>query len=251
MEFLNDHTIHGEKVYPATVISSYIVNTVINLFAGLYVKEYSMKIFKGIVGDKDTDVKIEIKLDTMDSMDLLICKCKLYTIVGNKTTPLYGLDLSLSTDKPTIPIVSKDINEQNIVLSYELYNGKTLFHGITLQGIQRILSHNKDGLVAEFRSPGFNEYNKINSCILSQPSNGIINDIDFQLGLVWYKNKSSLPSSGNFTFYNNIPLDNLYYVLFETIESKDNTTCFMCTTFDRNGNVYSKSNGKLTLSDMK
>ncbi len=226
--FFADHKIGAEQVFPTVCAIAWMVEAVQSTYPGyIYSGLENYKLFKGIVfdGTQAETVIIDLSLVAETSEQLTIDVKISSTSSTGKTIFHYAATLFMLKHKKPTPSYEGALSP--LVLSREtsateLYQDGTLFHGLSLQGIQAINSCDQHGLLLSC---------KIDSSVLAKQgefdlknSNVFANDLVYQALLVWVRKQlglGSLPSSTlAWTVYSEVKVDQAFYLKLTVTEQK-------------------------------
>ena len=248
-EFLTDHVIGTDAVLPTVCAIAWMSDAAQSVYPDYVyqgITDYSL--FKGVTFTQEAleqnveiDFTIEMKTQVLDNGHGLLVDCKISSINGaGKTVFHYGGQVHLVTAKPSLmkvgdDVVQKLIRQQSIIDNeheHELYQNGCLFHGESLQGINRVISCDEQGLLlgckvadsASFKQGQFMLPELESTTATAQAQNIFANDIVYQAMLVWVKEQlglGSLPSSTQeWTVYQQVVANQAFYLELKVVNSQ-------------------------------
>lgn len=240
-EFLSDHMIGGNAVFPTVCAIAWMAEAAESVFSGYkYHGVENYKLFKGVVfnGTEAADYQIDVSLfednigdEKIGDPDYLRLESKVSSVNArgkaifhyggelilkrsSKKALLQVSDLVVSYDTDTTEI-DKGIKEASL-----LYSNGTLFHGESLQGIKEIIRCDNEGLLLACLVPDI-AVSKQGDFPLSS-HNVFANDLVYQAMLVWVRKQlsmGSLPSSTkSWTTYRQVQVNELFYLQLHVVE---------------------------------
>jgi len=224
-EFLADHMIGGNEVFPTVCAMAWMTDAAKAIFNGYqYVGLENYKLFKGIVFDgteaSEYSIDLAVVENTKVESDQLCIDSKISSLnAQGKAVFHYGAQIFLKTSASE-QLPEADCNEQlnndsEISESaLQLYTDGTLFHGESLQGIRDIIRCNEKGLLLVCQVPTVAQSKQGDFPISSQ--NIFANDLVYQAMLVWVRKQlamGSLPSSTKqWNTYSQVKEGQLFYL---------------------------------------
>ncbi len=252
--FLQDHMIGGNPVFPMTCAVEWVANTCEQVYTGYkYFSLENFKVLKGITFDgnesqeyifniqeknKKIGKKIELEVFVFSKID------------NNKRRYRYSSKVTLLSLIPSRPLYQSFNNKQDPeFINLEPYQDGTLFQRGSFQGITKVLNINPQRINLE--CTGVYTWQKIQEYISNQGFNpnladvtvqSILTDITMQSGLVWlqhFHQTAALPSYiGKVEFFQDLPLDKIFYVATEILSYKNNKLTANITIHNNQGLIY-------------
>lgn len=249
--FLQDHTIAGSPVLPATCAMSWMINICERMYPGYrYFSCKDFKVLKGIVFDENladeyvTDVQEISKSDT-DGIEL---QTKVWRKNAKGLTQYnFSASVKLMRVIPGMPTYeSMDLTEDNLVTTNgkEFYqNGDlSLFHGPAFQAITRVLNISQKKLTAECLWQGITPQQQGQFPV--HADNPYTNDLSSQTIWVWLKHfyqQVCLPGQINHSqHFAMTPCNEPFYVSCEILSKTDNGVTADLIIHSREGKIYSQ-----------
>jgi polyketide-type polyunsaturated fatty acid synthase PfaA len=201
-DFLTDHIIGNDKVFPTVCAIAWMREAAQAAYAGfIYQGMVNYKLFKGIVFDGTQTTDYQIDMVAKVNGDELLIDTKISSLnTQGKTVFHYGAQLILVGQLKASPLVELTLPETGEDAG-ELYRNGTLFHGESLQGIKEVLTCNEQALLLRCQVPEVTTIKQgefLMPDLASQHSNIFANDIAYQAMLIWVKKQrylGSLPAS--------------------------------------------------------
>ncbi|WP_248277553.1 SDR family NAD(P)-dependent oxidoreductase [Brasilonema sp. UFV-L1] len=254
--FLQDHVIGGNPVLPATCAVSWIINSCEQLYPGYkFFRLENFQVLKGIVFDGTQanefilDVREVTKTDANEvTFEVRIWSEKEKGKIRFHYTGLVELRQQSSASPVYNPV---DNTSSKTITGLSLYQSKTLFHGLTFQGIERVLDINEKSLTMQCILPKIE--NKQQGQFRSHPFNPYTADVLVQSALIWSQHLHQvgcLPSEiQQITQFKSIPFDQHFWATLEIkIKTETQIICDI-TTYDSLGEIYMHLSGvKFTIS---
>ncbi|MDH5560655.1 MAG: SDR family NAD(P)-dependent oxidoreductase [Deltaproteobacteria bacterium] len=253
LPFVFDHKIGGVAVIPMTQAAHWMVECAERLYPGYYFYEIrDLKVLKGIILDKEQQLKFELKEQTKSEAQGIEIIIKISS--GGDGSPLlyhYNGIVHLKKDQARPPKHYQcDLMEDNPISGQEFYNKAVLFHGPSFKGIDKQLSISRVHLTL--------------SCQLQMPTKGTIaskcnfnpftSDLLLQAMLIWarhFHNAASLPLKvDKICHYKAIPFSEPFFISLKVKSDSPGKMTATITAFDINGDVFSEFDGaEVTISD--
>lgn len=254
--FLRDHVIGGNPVLPATCAASWIINSCEQLYPGYkFFRLEDFKVLKGIVfdGSQATDFILDVREVNKTDANEVTFEVRIWSEKEKGKIRFHYTGLvelrQLSSPSPVYNPVDNTPNKTITGLS--LYQSKTLFHGPSFQGIERVLDINEKSLTMQCILPSIED--KQQGQFRSQPFNPYTADILVQSALIWSKHfyqVACLPLEiQQITQFKSIPFDEHFWAKLEMKIKTDTQIISDITTYDSRGEIYMHLSGiKYTIS---
>ncbi|HEY9033883.1 MAG TPA: SDR family NAD(P)-dependent oxidoreductase, partial [Pseudomonadales bacterium] len=209
--FLADHRIGGNSVLPTVCAIAWMIDAAESVYSAwrcVQVTDY--RLFKGIVLDGSEAGRYAIEVKPLpDQGNGLHLEVKVSSD-GDQGRPQfhYGAQLRLlpAGQLPAAPHFAGQLEAGEGEPAARLYRDGTLFHGPSLQGIQRIRRCDENGLELLCQVPAAALASQGDFAVARH--NVFADDLVYQAMLVWVREQKglgSLPSAtGSWTFYRNI-----------------------------------------------
>jgi NAD(P)-dependent dehydrogenase (short-subunit alcohol dehydrogenase family) len=253
-EFLNHHVIQGSPVLPMVNATAWMADSCVKLFPDYKLASIeNVKLFKGIVFDGTekemyfTEVKEQSK-----TADHIVCDVTVYSKGGKLPLNHYRSTVTLSRKRADKPKFQAPILKESTIDGATFYKDGSLFHGAFYQGIEEVVSMDKEQVVLKCKAPAvsFEDQGQFPSTSL----NAFFLDIQYQGMVVWvqkfHNGANSLPLQTLKGFvYGEIPADKSFYVHIKIQENSAAKMIADCTVYDENGDVFLFTEGAgLTVS---
>ncbi|MEW6995740.1 SDR family NAD(P)-dependent oxidoreductase [Colwelliaceae bacterium MEBiC 14330] len=231
-EFLVDHRIGNDKVFPTVCAIAWMRSAAQAAYAGfIYQGVANYKLYKGIVFDGSQATDYQIDMLAQVNGDGLTVDTKISSVnAQGKTVFHYGAQLILvhkTKASPSIALTPPQTGEDASIL----YHNGTLFHGESLQGVKEVLACNEQGLLLRCQVPDVASAKQgefFIPDIAKQDGNIFANDIAYQAMLIWMKKQrglASLPSSTEqWLVYREVLRGEQFYLQLSVIEASDKGT---------------------------
>lgn len=256
--FLQDHIVGEHAVLPAVFGVSWLCGVCEQLYPGYTLSTFAdFRVLKGIVFDQTLadDYVLEVQERELDEADGRVV---LDTIVSSTDTNgrlryHYRGTVTLLRDLPPAPhYTAFDRSETYVVPGSTFYANRTLFHGPTLQGIERTINISEQRLTLICRSPILSPQQQGQFPI--QTFNPYQTDIQFQCMLIWarhYYNVGSMPLRADLVeHFRVIPQGATFYVSMEVTDSTPSKLLARVHAHDAEGRLYMRVTGaEVTLSE--
>jgi NAD(P)-dependent dehydrogenase (short-subunit alcohol dehydrogenase family) len=254
-EFLNHHVIQGSPVLPMVNATAWMADSCVKLFPDYKLASIeNVKLFKGIVFDGTekemyfTEVKEQSK-----TADHIVCDVTVYSKGGKLPLNHYRSTVTLSRKRADKPKFQAPILKESNIDGATFYKDGSLFHGAFYQGIEEVVSMDKEQVVLKCKAPAvsFEDQGQFPSTSL----NAFFLDIQYQGMVVWvqkfHNGANSLPlQTLKGLVYGEIPADKSFYVHIKIQENSAAKMIADCTVYDENGDVFLFTEGAgLTVSE--
>ena len=199
MPLLHDHVINGKAVVPMALLIEWLAQGAMHNNPGLFFHGFdNLRIRQGILLHANTPLEIELRYGTATNEgEIFIVPMQ---ICGQTDNKIYAsadilLTPTLPEQRPTIEPLVVDGGE--LVNQSEIYTSGQLFHGPQLQGLQRILGNNSEGIISISNSapmPSTWMDEPLRTSWIADPQ---VLDSSFQMMILWsfaQKKLGSLPS---------------------------------------------------------
>lgn len=190
---LIDHVIKSRAVVPAALLAEWMIEAASKQFPGLVLKDITkFQVWKGLVLDVDTKLPIEIVAISQadQSIDVVL---RSRTAEGQLRPHAHAL-LGFSKDFPLSSSTWEAIEEDEALANVKPYE-EILFHGESLQFIERVLHNSPGRFVAELSLfGGAADWSRTQNAWFAQAP---LLDAIFQGAILWSslsKNSRCLPS---------------------------------------------------------
>ncbi len=246
--FLNDHVIGDAPVLPTVNAIAWIANACEQLYPGykmFCIDNY--QVLKGIVfnGDNGGHEEYTLELEEVTKTnDTVLFK----TVVGSvsrtgKERYHYRAQVTLLAQLPDAPLYENfDASEHHPIMSAELYQNGTLFHGPSFRGVERVLNISKEKVTMRCSLPPMAPSQQGQFRV--QTFNPFIADGQYQSMVIWarhFHDAGSLPLlTKRGEQFRPIPFGRTTYVSMEVKESTDSKLVADIFTHDADGRIYSR-----------
>ncbi len=226
---LKDHKVGENYVLPASYGLEWLTSQVLSYFPGYYLQSViGFKVLNGVVITDVDVVAYEVVLNRISALGAKqpLIQAQVNSLVGNKSKPHYQAEICLN--KKALSLVKEENKNITSVVSYPFpiyHNQKSgyLFHGPTLQGLEKITEETDSVMVA--------------ACLLDEPENvgqfGQTNqlnpatlDICIQVPYLWIrrkKNRVGLPLAiGELKLYDVLDYGQPFIVNMDVIDTTAN-----------------------------
>lgn len=255
--FLHDHIIGKKPVLPATCAVSWIINTCERLYPGYqFFALENFKVLKGVVFDQTqpSEFMIDIQETAKINSDGIVFDIRIWS--ENEAKQLrfhYHGQVILRRHIPPIPTYQPFNNEPTDLISgISLYQDKTLFHGISFQGIQQILKISPTQLTMQCFLPSIAESEQGQFPVYT--FNPYTADVLIQSILVWLRKfyqVAALPLEiQQIVQFKTVAFNQPFYALME-LQSKSNMDVIAnIIAYDDQTQIYARLSGvKMTISE--
>ncbi|MXR68241.1 KR domain-containing protein [Shewanella sp. JBTF-M18] len=199
MAFVSDHVIGGNPVLP-TVCAIQWMREVARAHIGAPVKVRSYKLLKGIIFDTEAPQNIVLTLTPEYTGDSLTA---IQASISSEGRPQYQASLCLmDSEDSSAPIKAFEglYNGEAVTDASTLYSDGTLFHGPRLQGLDKVVRFDEQGLIASVSLPQVREADcgEFVPSLSSAGCQPFAEDLLLQAMLVWARlsyGAASLPSA--------------------------------------------------------
>ena len=254
-EFLNHHVIQGSPVLPMVNATAWMADSCVKMFPDYKLARIeNVKLFKGIVFDGTekeqyfTEIKEQRKTD-----ESIVCAVTIYSKGGKLPLNHYRSTVTLERKRSDKPKFQTPKIQENKIDGATFYKDGSLFHGAFYQGIEEVLSMDKEQVLLKCKAPAvsFEDQGQFPSTSL----NAFFLDIQYQGMVVWvqkfHNGANSLPlQTLKGLVYGEIPADKSFYVHIKIQENSATKMIANCTVFDENGDVFLFTEGAgLTISE--
>jgi len=254
-EFLNHHVIQGSPVLPMVNATAWMADSCVKLFPDYKLASIeNVKLFKGIVFDGTeketyfTDVKEKSK-----TADTIICDVTVYSKGAKLPLNHYRSTVTLMRKRSDKPKFKTPELKENKIDGAIFYKDGSLFHGAFYQGIEEVISMDKEQVLLKCKAPvvSFEDQGQFPVTSL----NAFFLDIQYQGMVVWvqkfHNGANSLPlQTLKGLVYGEIPADKSFYVHIKIQENSAAKMIADCTVYDENEDVYLFTEGAgLTVSE--
>ncbi len=252
--FLNHHIIQGSPVLPMVNATAWMADSCVKLFPDYKLASIeNVKLFKGIVfdGTEKETYFTEIK-EQSKTADSIVCDVTIYSKGAKLPLNHYRSTVTLERKRSDKPKFQTPKLKENKIEGATFYKDGSLFHGAFYQGIEEVLSMDKEQVLLKCKAPAvsFEDQGQFPSTSL----NAFFLDIQYQGMVVWvqkfHNGANSLPlQTLKGLVYGEIPSDESFYVHIKIQESSVTKMIADCTVYDENGNVFLFTQGAgLTIS---
>lgn len=199
MAFVSDHVIGGNPVLP-TVCAIQWMREAARAHIGAPVKVRSYKLLKGIIFDTEAPKTLVLTLTPEYTGDSLTA---IQALISSEGRPQYQASLCLMDGEDcSAPIKAFEgqYNGEAVTDASTLYSDGTLFHGPRLQGLDKVLKFDEQGLIASVSLPQVREADcgEFVPSLSSAGCQPFAEDLLLQAMLVWARlsyGAASLPSA--------------------------------------------------------
>jgi NAD(P)-dependent dehydrogenase (short-subunit alcohol dehydrogenase family) len=256
--FLYDHVIGGHAVLPTVCAVAWVANAAEQLYPGYrFFRAQDYKALKGIVFDATLADDYVLTLERVDG-DGDADAVTLDAMIASQTPEgrpryHYSVRVTLRRTLPDAPHVpSVDLAEAQPLDGAALYQERTLFHGPSFQGVDRVLRIGPAGLTMRCRLPEVPAARQGQFPV--QTFNPYLTDVQLQSLLIWAQHTygyGGLPlriAGGE--QYRPAPFDAVTYATLEVREHTPRRLVADVTVHDAEGRLYSRVTGaEITLSE--
>jgi NAD(P)-dependent dehydrogenase (short-subunit alcohol dehydrogenase family) len=243
--FLQDHVIGNHAVLPTVFALAWLANTAEQLYQGYkFFNCENYKVLKGIVFDQTlaSEYNVEIEEINKSVESEINLSAKIWS--KNKQGKLryhYQSNLKLLKQTPERPIYEKlDIEPSDKFINLFPYQDGTLFHGISFQGIKRVLNITPEKITLECKLSKNNDSHW--GQFPAQAFKSIAADIPFQCMLIWVRyfyDAGSLPlKCQKGEHYQDIPYETAFYASMEVQSSSNTKLTADIILHDEKGQIY-------------
>ena len=248
--FLHEHVIMERPVLPATCAIAWIANLGEQICPGYtFLSCHNFRVLKGIVFDENLaqQYTVDLKQIALDNSQNIEIEAKIWSKDRAGKIRYHFSDRTVLVPKLDNFPLYESLNltqEKTKFTGQQLYqNGdKSLFHGKSFQGVQKVLNINDDRLTMECYLPEISP--KTQGQFPVQTFNPFIVDVQVHSFWLWLQHNyqeiclpSEIISYEQFRF---IPFDKTFYVSCE-IKSKTKTAVVAdVIAHDENGKIYSR-----------
>lgn len=247
--FLQDHVIANRPVLPATCAIAWIANTCEQLYPGYQFSSCSnYKVLKGIIFEPTTPVEYTLELQETSKNNIGIeFDAKIWSKNSDgKIRYHFSTQLNLKRQLTSCPnYTSINLNlDKNYFLKTSFYQDgvASLFHGMSFQGVKRVLNITSEKVTIECLLPSLSEQQQGQFPV--QTFNPYIVDVQIHSLWIWsqyFHQQGCLPSAiSTYEQFALIPFDETFYVSCEVKSKTDSAVVAEVITHDRQGNVYSR-----------
>ncbi|CAM3888952.1 type I polyketide synthase [Shewanella aquimarina] len=199
MAFVSDHVIGGNPVLP-TVCAIQWMREAARAHIGAPVKVRSYKLLKGIIFDTEAPQTLVLTLTPEYTGDSLTA---IQALISSEGRPQYQASLCLmDSEDCSAPIKAFEgqYNGEAVTDASTLYSDGTLFHGPRLQGLDKVVKFDEQGLIASVSLPLVREADcgEFVPSLSSAGCQPFAEDLLLQAMLVWARlsyGAASLPSA--------------------------------------------------------
>jgi NAD(P)-dependent dehydrogenase (short-subunit alcohol dehydrogenase family) len=249
--FLKDHAIGGNPVLPATCAVSWIIDSCQQFYPGYeFASLQNFRVLKGIVFDGTqgdlffVDVKEIAKDNTNGEIDFEV---RIWS-EKEKGKLRFHYQAQLKLNRQLLPRPKHDLNLANPQKIFDgalFYQNKTLFHGLLLEGIKRVVQINRETLILECFLPKIGEQQQ--GQFLVKTFNPYTADLLLQGILIWlgiFEGKGALPAEiQQIDGFKTFPFDRDIQAELEIISKTDSKLTVNITAFDETGQIYLRLSG--------
>jgi NAD(P)-dependent dehydrogenase (short-subunit alcohol dehydrogenase family) len=255
--FLRDHVIGGNPVLPATCAANWLISLCTQLHPGyLFSSLENFKVLKGIVfdGTQAKEFVADVQEVGKTHSEEVHFEVRLWSEQDNGKIRFHysgQVKLRQELSPPPIHLISKfATHSAKSGLSY--YQDKTLFHGVSFQGIREVLEIDDRQLTVQCYLPGINPHDQ--GQFLADAFNPYMADVLIQTVLIWLKEQhqsGALPTEiQQITQFKSLPFDRPIFALMETKVKTSTSIIYNVTACDEEGTIYLHLSGvKATISD--
>jgi hypothetical protein len=253
--FLRDHVIGGQAVLPTVCAVAWMVNAAEQLYPGYtFFSADAYKALKGIVFNETLadDYTLELK-ETVKTHDELVFEglIRSQTPEG-KPRYHYSARITLLRQIPDAPVFTTfALDETEAIPGEHLYTEKTLVHGPSFRGVERVLNIGPHGLTMRCLLPDVSRETQGQFPV--QTFNPYLTDVQLQSLLIWaarFKQSPGLPlriERGE--QFRPVQFGAPVYATLTVQSSNDVSLVADVTVHDAQGLVYSRVTGaEITLS---
>ena len=251
--FVADHRILGKPVLPFTCLLSWTTNVAEQRYPGYQCFSCeAAKLLKGIVFDDS--LADEYVLDFQEcerSPHEVILDSRIWSRDQHKKLRYhFSSRIRLVRQMPTAPVletVALHRDGKVLLKGQDFYQRgpKPLFHGPSLQGLQRILNLDESGVVAEYCFPGLTAREQGQFPIRN--INPFISDVQLHSIWVWLQHcydAVCLPTQmGEFQNYRNIPDGQTFYTTVTLVSKTQSRLVIDIAVHDEGGSIYTLIKG--------
>jgi NAD(P)-dependent dehydrogenase (short-subunit alcohol dehydrogenase family) len=253
--FLKDHVIQGSSVLPMVNATAWMADSCVKLFPDYKLARIAhVKLYKGIVFD-GTEKEVyftEIK-EQSKTAEHIVCDVTVYSKGVKLPLNHYRSTITLSRKRSDKPKFQAPRIKENKIDGATFYKDGSLFQGPFYQGIEAVLSIDKDQVLLKCKAPAvsFETQGQFPSTSL----NAFFLDIQYQGMILWvqkyHNGANSLPlQTIEGLVYGEIPANKSFYVHMKIQENSATKMIADITVYDENGDVFLFTEGAgLTVSE--
>jgi NAD(P)-dependent dehydrogenase (short-subunit alcohol dehydrogenase family) len=252
--FIYDHSIGGNPVLPATLAASWMINCCQQIHAGYrFFRLSDFKVLKGIVfdGSEPDELILDLKeVEKRETGEIIFDALLWSEIKGDlpansrlkiRTRSHFSGRIAIRADRLEMPIYSNfDLTPSRVISGEQMYNDKTLFHGPSFQGIERVLNVSGDRTTAYCIAPQITD--RVKGQFTVKMFDPYFTDNLMQVTQVWeriHNDRSGLPSHfGAIEQYAPIVPGAGYYLSSEVLSATDSYVMSNIIAHDEQGRVY-------------
>jgi NAD(P)-dependent dehydrogenase (short-subunit alcohol dehydrogenase family) len=260
--FLHDHEIAGYPVLPATCAMAWMINACEQRYPGYrFFSCENFKIFKGIVFDHTLANQYILDLKEVAKTDsgAIEFEAKIWSEpTAGKIHYHYTSQIQLLRQSPNIPTYEglnliPDQAVETPIASFYRTGDSALFHGLSFQGIDRIVNIGSEGITAQATWKSLAEPQQGQFPI--QTVNPYIVDLSMHPLWIWtqhFYQKACLPAEvKKFEQFATIPTDKPFFVATEIKALTETSATTNLTIHDNQGLIYARMiSAKATLLKM-
>jgi NAD(P)-dependent dehydrogenase (short-subunit alcohol dehydrogenase family) len=254
--FLLDHQIGGNPVLPAICAINWVATACAQLYPGYtFYSAESNKVLKGIIFDATlaTEYILELKELPREGEAEIPFEATIWSYnEKNRVVYHYSSRPTLRRQLPSVPVLNNfKLASTEILDGATLYRNGTLFHGLSFQGVQRVLEISPQTLTLECYLPALTAEQQ--GQYPAQIFNPYAVDVQLQGLLIWtryYYEAASLPLKiQRVEQYRPLPFNQSFYASLEVQASTEIGLVANVTAHDAAGQVYTIVSGaEVTIS---
>lgn len=247
--FIFSHVIRNNLVIPMTVAVGKATSLVLEHYPGWHLEcVKDALLFSGVQFREGVACEVTLTRDanqTQEAEKLSIVANFRAENAAGKLVPAYKVVVGLTSTAPQTSLkLPPNLKEGNPLTQANIYDGRTLFHGPLLQGIEKVLDVTEHSLVARCK------HIPLSATESGQFAGGFDSftlDIALQAALVWARanfDQASLPNKmEKVEFYSPIPVGGIYYLTMSAAAGSGPTRSLNCDFHDESGQIFWRATG--------
>ncbi|MCB0208341.1 MAG: SDR family NAD(P)-dependent oxidoreductase [Anaerolineae bacterium] len=253
--FLIDHAIGNQPVLPFTCAASWMIEACEQLNPGyLFAGWTNIKTLKGIVLSEIAEGKLALDIKEISKENPGERELEATIWSQNEKGQLryhYQGQIKLVRRIAVRPTYTAfDLTQKEAISGESLYQDRTLFHGPTFQGVEKVLNLSSSGLTMVCKLPAVPSEQQ--GQFLVHRFNPYITDVQLHSVLIWTQlvhQAGSLPSKlSRYEHFEVIPYNETFYISMEILSTSEQLIVFNIIAHDAQGNVYNRiTSGEFTI----
>ncbi len=248
--FLLDHIIGENPVLPAVFGVAWIANICEQLYPSYrFFRSHDFRVLKGIVFNAEEladSYTLDLHETGRNDNDIAFEGLIWSRTSDGRQRFNYRGQFTLVRELPAPPVYDRlDLRETHPLDGNALYADGTLFHGPSLQGVERALNLSETHVTVRCHAPPIPR--TIQGQFRLQTFHPYLTDIQFQCMLIWVRHfhqAGGMPLGAREMFqYRDIPTDGPFYVSMDVEEGNDIKLIATVTVHDEQGVMYMQVRG--------